>query len=89
MKYFFILIFIILTSCSLNKNSTYWTGDSVEKPIENTMTLSLPSFKKKNEINNLSKFLKKNKDINSMTFDEFRLFLKKYSDIKNYPNINN
>jgi len=89
MKYFLLPIIIILTSCSLDKNSTYWSNDSVEKPLEKKMRLGLPTFNKKNEDVNLSKLLIKNKDLKSMTFEEFSLFLKEYSIIKNYPDINN
>ena len=49
---FFSLLFI--SNCSLNKDSQYWTEDTI---------------KKKNEQKNLSKILKKSKDITSMTLD--------------------
>ncbi|MDA7583245.1 hypothetical protein N8698_03125 [Candidatus Pelagibacter sp.] len=72
MKYF--LLLLILTSCSLNKNSKYWNDDSIKKPVKNK---------------NLSKVLKKNDNFKIMTFDEFNLFLKDYSDKAKYPDINN
>ena len=59
--FFFILLFI--SNCSLNKDSQYWTEDTI---------------KKKNEQKNLSKILKKSKDITSMTLDEYKLYIEDY-----------
>ena len=73
MKYFFLPIILFLSSCSLDKNSTYWNEDSVKK-----------SSKDKK----LSKIIKKTVDYKSMTFDEFNLFLKDYSNNAEYPDIN-
>ncbi|WP_415321798.1 hypothetical protein ABXT63_03225 [Candidatus Pelagibacter sp. Uisw_092] len=74
MKYFFLPLILILTACSLDTNSTYWTDDSVKK-----------SFGDKN----LSKILDKTKNFKQMTFEEFNLFLKDYSNNAEYPDINN
>ena len=73
MKYFFLSLILILSSCSLNKDSAYWNED----PIKNSA-----NDKK------LSKILKKTADYKSMTFDEFNLFLKYYSNNAEYPDIN-
>ena len=73
MKYFFLSLILILSSCSLNKDSTYWNEDPMEKSIEDKK---------------LSKILKKTGDYKSMTFDEFNLFLKDYSNNAEYPDIN-
>jgi hypothetical protein len=72
MKYFF--LFLILTACSLDKDSTYWNKDSIKKSIEDKK---------------LSKIIVKNKDFKSMTFEEFNLFLKDYSNKSKFPNIDN
>jgi hypothetical protein len=64
---------LILSSCSLNKDSTYWNEDPVKKFIENKK---------------LSKILKKTSDYKTMSFDEFNLFLKNYSANADYPDIN-
>jgi len=72
-KYFFLPLILILTSCSLDKDSAYWNEDPMKKSVEN---------------NKLSKILKKTGDYKSMTFDEFNLFLKDYSDNAEYPDIN-
>ena len=71
MKYFFLLL--ILSSCSLDKNSTYWKEDLIKKS----------SIEKK-----ISKILIKTTNFKSLTFEEFNLFLKDYSDKTEYPDIN-
>ena len=73
MKYFFLSLILLLTSCSLSKDSAYWNEDSL---------------KKFDEDKKLSKLLKKTGDYKSMTFDEFNLFLKDYSNKAEYPDIN-
>ena len=73
MKYLFLSLVIFLTSCSLSKDSAYWTQDPVKKKVEDKK---------------ISKILKKTVDYKSMTFDEFNLFLKDYSNNAKYPDIN-
>ena len=73
MKYLFLSLILFLTSCSLSKDSAYWNEDSIKKTAEGKK---------------LSKILKKTADYKSMTFDEFNLFLKDYSNIAEYPDIN-
>ena len=73
MKYLFLSLILFLTSCSLSKDSAYWNEDPMKKSVENKK---------------LSKILKKTVDYKSMTFDEFNLFLKDYSDNAEYPDIN-
>ena len=73
MKYLFLSLILFLTSCSLSKDSAYWNQDPMKKSVENKK---------------LSKILKKTDDYKSMTFDEFNLFLKNYSDNAEYPDIN-
>ena len=68
---FFSLLFI--SNCSLNKDSQYWTEDTI---------------KKKNEQKKLSKILKKSKDITSMTLDEYKLYIDDYTKKSKYPDIN-
>ena len=64
---------LFLTSCSLNKDSAYWNEDRIKKSVDDK---------------NLSKILEKNGDYKSMTFEEFNLFLKDYSNNAEYPDIN-
>ena len=66
----FSLLFI--SNCSLNKDSQYWTEDTI---------------KKKNEQKNLSKILKKSKNITSMTLDEYKLYIEDYTKKSKYPDI--
>ena len=73
MIFIFLSLILLLTSCSLSKDSAYWNED----PIKNS------AVDKK-----LSKILKKSGDYKSMTFDEFNLFLKDYSNNAEYPDIN-
>ena len=73
MKYLFLSLIIFLTSCSLSKDSTYWNEDPIKKYAEDKK---------------LSKILKKTGDYKFLTFDEFNLFLKDYSNNAEYPDIN-
>ena len=73
MKHLLLSLILLLTSCSLSKDSTYWNEGKI---------------KKSDEDNKLSKILKKTADYKSMTFDEFNLFLKDYSNKADYPDIN-
>ena len=74
MKHLILPLLLILTSCSLDKNSAYWNEDQIKKSIENEK---------------LSKILNNTDDFKKMTFDEFNLFLKEYSENSDYPDINN
>ena len=73
MKYLFLSLIIFLTSCSLSKDSAYWNEDPKNKLVEDKK---------------LFKILNKTSDYKSMTFDEFNLFLKDYSNNAEYPDIN-
>ena len=73
MKYLFLPLILFLTSCSLNKDSAYWNEDPIKKSVNDKK---------------VSKVLKKTGDYQSMTFDEFNLFLKDYSNNAEYPDIN-
>ena len=73
MRLIFCLFSILfISNCSLNKDSQYWTEDNI---------------KKKNEQKNLSKILKKSKDITSMTLDEYKLYIEDYTKKSKYPDI--
>ena len=73
MNYLFLSLILFLTSCSLSKDSAYWNEDLIKKSSEDKK---------------LSKIIKKTGDYKSMTFDEFNLFLKDYSNNAEYPDIN-
>ena len=73
MRYLFLPLILFLASCWLNKDSAYWNEDRIKKSVDDK---------------NLSKILEKNGDYKSMTFEEFNLFLKDYSNNAEYPDIN-
>ena len=66
----FLLLFI--TNCSLNKDSKYWTEDTIKKKVE----------QKK-----LSKILKKSKDITTMSLEEYKIYIEDYTKKSKYPDI--
>ena len=68
-------LFLILffNNCSLNKDSQYWTEDSIMK---------------KDKQKKLSKILKKSKDITTMTLEEYKIYIEDYTKKSNYPDIN-
>ncbi|MDC2998706.1 hypothetical protein OAY90_03570 [Candidatus Pelagibacter sp.] len=70
----FIIIFFSLTlaNCSLNKDSQYWTENSIEIKTNQ---------KKLNEI------LKKSEDITSMTIKEYEIYIDDYTKKSKYPDI--
>ncbi|MDA9695039.1 hypothetical protein N9U24_01150 [Candidatus Pelagibacter sp.] len=73
MKKFIIIFFsLILVNCSLNKDSQYWTENSIE---------SESNPKKLKEI------LKKSDDITSMTLEEYKIYIDDYTKKSKYPDI--
>ena len=73
MKFTFILsLFFILSNCSLNKDSKYWTED-VEKRKENEKKLS--------------KILKKTDDITTMTLEEYKIYIDDHTKKSKYPDV--
>ena len=66
----FLLLF--LNNCSLNKDSQYWTEDTI---------------KKKDEQKKISEILKKSNDITTMTLEEYKIYIEDYTKKSNYPNI--
>ena len=69
---FYLFIILFISNCSFNKVSHYWTEDTI---------------KRKDEQKNLSKILKKSKDITSMTLDEYKLYIEDYTKKSKYPDI--
>jgi hypothetical protein len=73
MKFTFILsLFFILSNCSLNKDSKYWTED-VEK--------------RKEDEKKLSKILKKTDDITTLTLEEYKIYIDDHTKKSKYPDI--
>ena len=83
MKYLFLSLILLLTSCSLSKDSVYW-NEELTKEANKKKELSI--ILKKKQLLNLLK--EKYGDHKTMTFDDFSLFLKEYSNKAEYPDIN-
>ena len=66
----FLLIF--LNNCSFNKDSQYWTEDSI---------------KMKKDQKKISKILLKSKNIMSMTLEEYKIYIDDHTKKSNYPDI--
>tara|TARA_Y100000816_G_C26003674_1_gene524501 strand:+ start:742 stop:972 length:231 start_codon:yes stop_codon:yes gene_type:complete len=74
MKRLFLLFsFVIMSNCSFNNNSKFWTEDVI---------------KKKNNTNDLEQILLKINDIMSLTFDEYKIYIVDYNKKSEYPDIN-
>ena len=73
-KYIIFLLILILSACSLDKNSAYFNQAPVNKTVENK---------------NLIKKLQKDSNFETMTFEEFNFYLNDYSNNSSYPDINN
>ena len=73
MRKFIIIFFsLILSNCSLNKDSQYWTENSI---------------KSKTNQNELNEILKKSDDITSMTLKEYEIYIDDYTKKSKYPDI--
>ena len=73
MRIILIIIFsLLLTNCSFNKDSQYWTETSVQT---------------KNNQKKLSEILKKADDITSMTLEEYKIYIDDYTKKSKYPDI--
>ena len=68
----FLISFLFLTNCSLDKNSEFWNEDMI--------------IKKENE-QKISKILEKSNDITSMTMEEYELYIEEYTKNSKYPDI--
>ncbi len=69
---FCLFLLLLISNCSLNNDSQYWTEDTI---------------KNKEDQKNLSKILKKSKDITSMTLDEYKIYIEDYTNKSKYPDI--
>jgi len=67
-----LLVLILFSNCSLNKDSQYWTEDVVNK---------------KNNQKKLLKILKKADDITTMTPSEYEIYIDDYLKKSKYPDI--
>ena len=65
-------LFLMMSNCSLNQDSKYWTENSIEK---------------KNNQKNLDEILKKVDDTMSMTLEEYKIYIDDYTKKSKYPDI--
>jgi hypothetical protein len=63
----------MISNCSLNKDSEYWTEDNI---------------KKKDNSKKLIKIIKKSNDIRLMTVDEYKIYMDDYIKKSKYPDLN-
>ncbi len=69
----FFLFYLMISNCSLNKDSEYWTEDNI---------------KKKDNSKKLIKIIKKSNDIRLMTVDEYKIYMDDYIKKSKYPDLN-
>ena len=69
----YIVMLVVISGCSLNKDSAYWTEDSIEKKADSKK---------------LIKIIEKSNDIRSMTVEEYEIYIDDYVKKSKYPDIN-
>ena len=69
----YIVMLVVISGCSLNKDSAYWTEDSIKKKVDSKK---------------LIKIIEKSNDIRSMTVEEYEIYIDDYVKKSKYPDIN-
>ena len=69
----FFLFYLMISNCSLNKDSEFWTEDNV---------------KKKSDSEKFIKIIKKSNDIRLMSVDEYKIYMDDYIKRSKYPTLN-
>ena len=64
---------IVISNCSLNQDSKYWTEDSIKKKVDNQK---------------LIKIIEKSNDIRLMSIDEYKIYVDDYIKKSKFPDIN-
>ena len=64
---------IVISNCSLNQDSKYWTEDSIKKKVDNQK---------------LIKIIEKSNDIRLMSVDEYKIYMDDYIKRSKYPTLN-
>ena len=73
MRFFlYISLTILVTNCSLNKDSKYWTEDSIKKKADNKKLIEI---------------IKKSNDIRSMSVEEYKIYMDDYIKKSKFPDI--
>ena len=74
MRFFlYISLIILITNCSLNKDSKYWTEDSIKKKADNKKLIEK---------------IEKSNDIRSMSVEEYEIYVDDYIKKSKFPDIN-
>lgn len=74
MRFFlYISLIILITNCSLNKDSKYWTEDSIKKKADNKKLIEI---------------IEKSNDIRSMSVEEYEIYMDDYIKKSKFPDIN-
>ena len=68
----FIILITLISACSFNKNSKYWTEDPLEKNAQNKRLLEI---------------LEKSNDIRLMSLKEYNIYIDNYIINNKYPNL--
>ena len=68
-----LILFIFIINCSLNRESKYWSEDTIKKKAENKRLIEI---------------IGKSNDIRSMTVDEYEIYIDDYIKRSKYPDIN-
>ena len=64
---------IVISNCSINRDSKYWTEDSIKKKVDNQK---------------LIKIIEKSNDIRLMSVDEYKIYVDDYIKKSKFPDIN-
>ena len=64
---------IVISNCSFNQDSKYWTEDSIKKKVDNQK---------------LIKIIEKSNDIRLMSVDEYKIYIDDYIKKSKFPDIN-
>ena len=64
---------IVISNCSLNHDSKYWTEDSIKKKVDNQK---------------LIKIIEKSNDIRLMSVDEYKIYVDDYIKKSKFPDLN-
>ena len=68
----YLVLALIISNCSLNQDSKYWTEDSIKKKVDNQK---------------LTKIIKKSNDIRSMSVEEYKIYIDDYIKKSKFPDI--
>ena len=63
---------LIISNCSLNQDSKYWTEDSIKKKVDDYKLIEI---------------IKKSNDIRLMSVDEYKIYVDDYIKKSKFPDI--